>query len=131
MNSQADVPSTRTLPALAELQARPQWVCWRTERRQRKLTKVPYSATTGTHAQSDNPQTWASYAQAVQAKRARRYDGVGYMFRQDYTGVDLDHLVNENGRTPPWPGSSLDQLQATQSTHRATPGSTSSCGEPS
>src|SRR6266567_3151810 len=46
-----------------ELQARPQWVCWRKVRRHGKLTKVPYGATTGRKAESDNPETWASHAQ--------------------------------------------------------------------
>ena len=112
MNSQADVPSTRHLPALAELQARPQWVCWRNERRQGKLTKVPYSAITGKYAQSDNPQTWASYTQAMQSQRARRYDGVGFVFCRDYTGVDLDHCVNPNGSIDSWAQAYLDQLQS-------------------
>src|ERR1700719_4573755 len=110
MNSHIDVSYTRKLPALEELQARPQWVCWRKERRQGKPTKVPYSATTGTRAQSDNPQTWASYAQAVQAQRARRFDGVGYMFHRDYTGVDLDHCVNPDGSIDSWAQAYLDQL---------------------
>src|SRR5260370_12984264 len=92
-----DVSYTRKLPALEELQARPQWVCWRKEQRGGKHTKVPYSATTGSKAHSDNPQTWASYVQAVQAQRARHYDGLGYVFQLDYTGVDLDHGVNPNG----------------------------------
>src|ERR1700694_1909991 len=48
-----DVYYIRKLPALEELQARPQWVCWRKEQRGGKLTKVPYSATTGSKAQSD------------------------------------------------------------------------------
>ena len=102
MNSHVDVSSTRNLPALAELQARPQWVCWRNERRQGKPTKVPYSAISGKYAQSDNPQTWASYAQAVQAQRTGKYHGVGYMFSRDYTGVDLDHCVHPDGSIDPW-----------------------------
>src|ERR1700722_10086517 len=110
MNSHVDASYTRNLQALEELQARPQWVCWRKERRQGKLTKVPYCATTGKYAKSDNPQTWASYAQAVQAQRARRFDGVGYMFCRDYIGVDLDHCVNPDGSIDPWAQAYLDQL---------------------
>src|ERR1700694_1756396 len=102
MNSQADTSYARHLPALAELQARPQWVCWRQEQRQGKLTKVPYSATTGRKAESDNQQTWATYDQAQQPQRMRQYDGIGYMFHQDYTGVDLDHCVNPDGSIDPW-----------------------------
>src|SRR6266567_7644972 len=102
MQPQADISSTRKLPALEELQARPQWVCWRKEQRKGKLTKVPYSAVTGRKAASDNPQTWATYAQAIQAQRACHYDGIGYMFHRDYTGVDLDHCVHPDGSIDSW-----------------------------
>src|SRR5437588_566231 len=107
-----DVSSTRKLPALEELQARSQWVCWRKEQRQGKLTKVPYSATTGSKAQSDNPQTWATYLQAAQALRTRHYDGLGYVFQREYAGVDLDHCVNPDGSIDPWAQGYLAQLQS-------------------
>jgi putative DNA primase/helicase len=102
MPSQTHIPSTRKLPALEELQARPQWVCWRKEERQGTFTKVPYNARTGNKAQSDNPATWASYGQAVQALRTGTYHGLGYVFHRDYTGIDLDHCVNPDGRIDPW-----------------------------
>src|SRR5947209_1747219 len=102
MQSPQEVSSTHTLAALEELQARPQWVCWRKERRQGKFTKVPYSANTGRKAESDNPATWASYVQALQALHARHYDGIGYVFHKDYTGIDLDHCVNAQGSLDPW-----------------------------
>jgi putative DNA primase/helicase len=112
MNQQANIPYTRNEGALAELQARPQWVCWRKERRGDKWTKVPYSPLTWKKAASDNPRTWASYAQAVQAQHANKYDGIGYMFQRDYTGVDLDHCVNPDGSIDPWAQAYLDQLQS-------------------
>src|SRR5260370_6758561 len=89
-----DVSYTGKLPALEELQARPQWVCWRKEQRGGKLTKVPYSAATGSKAHSDNPQTWASYAQAVQAQRTPHYDGLGYVFPRGDTRVGPAHCVD-------------------------------------
>src|SRR6266849_10115383 len=112
MNQHADIPYTRNGAALEELQARPQWVCWRKEQRQGKLTKVPYNAKTGRKAESDNPQTWASYAQAVQAQRTGNYDGIGYMFHRDYAGVDLDHCVNADGSIDPWAQAYLDRLKS-------------------
>src|SRR6266702_2655740 len=112
MNQHADIAYTRNIPALEELQARPQWVCWRKEQRKGKLTKVPYNPLTGKWAQSDNPQTWASYTQAIQAQGAGKYDGIGYMFNRDYTGVDLDHCVNEDGSIDPWAQAYLDRLKS-------------------
>src|SRR2546429_2024805 len=112
MNQHADVSSTRNGAALEELQAHPQWVCWRKEQRKGKLTKVPYNPLTRRWAESDNPQTWATYAQAVQAQRAGSYDGIGYMFHRDYTGVDLDHCVSEDGSIDLWAQAYLDQLKS-------------------
>jgi len=110
MRLHADVSSTPNVPALAELQARPQWVCWRKEQRQGKLTKVPYDAITGRRAEANNPQTWTSYAQAVQALHTGTYHGIGYMFQRDYTGIDLDHCVSEDGRIESWAQAYLDRL---------------------
>src|SRR6266702_3778237 len=112
MNQHADIAYTRNIPALEELQARPQWVCWRKEQRKGKLTKVPYNPLTGKWAQSDNPQTWASYTQAIQAQGAGKYDGICYMFHRDYTGVDLDHCVSEDGSLDPWAQGYLDRLKS-------------------
>src|SRR5215472_17644731 len=110
MQPHANSSSTRKRPALEELQARPQWVCWRKEQRKGKLTKVPYSAVTGSKAASDHPQTWATYRQAIQAQHARRYDGIGYMFHRDYTGVDLDHCVHSDGSIDSWAQAYLARL---------------------
>jgi putative DNA primase/helicase len=112
MQSQAGIPHTPKLPALLELQARPQWVCWRREQRQGMFTKVPYNVRTRNRAQSDQPATWASYGQAVQALRTGAYHGLGYVFHQDYTGIDLDHCVNPDGRIDPWAQAYLDRLES-------------------
>jgi putative DNA primase/helicase len=98
--------SDRTpLPALQWLQTRPQWVCWRREERQGKGTKIPCNARTGQRAESDNPVTWTSY---TVAKRA--YDGLGYMFERDITGVDLDHCIDADGQIAPWAQAVMHQL---------------------
>jgi putative DNA primase/helicase len=110
MKPLVDSAHMRTLPALEELQARPQWVCWRKEQRRGKSTKIPYNAVTGQWAKSDAPATWSSYPQAIQALRAYGYHGVGYMFCRDYTGIDLDHCVREDGSIDPWAQAYLERL---------------------
>ena len=107
MNSQADISHTGNLAALEELQARPQWVCWRKEPRDKKLTKVPYNPRTGQWARSNDPGTWASYAVAKRTYEhslttKHPYDGIGYMFSRDITGIDLDHCINEAGTIDDW-----------------------------
>ena len=102
MTPSADSSPARALPALLELQARPQWVCWRREERQGRFTKVPYNARTGKRAASDTPATWSSYDQAVRALRTGTYHGLGYVFHRDYTGIDLDHCVNPDAQIDSW-----------------------------
>jgi hypothetical protein len=114
MISPHDGSSTRKIAALEELQARPQWVCWRRETRRGKTTKVPYNPRTGARAHADDPQTWGSYAQARAAwdRHPTRYDGIGYVFQGDYTGIDLDHCVHEDSTIDPWAQAYLDRLQS-------------------
>ena len=36
------------------------WVLWKLEKRDGKMTKVPYDAKNGQPAEADNPETWTS-----------------------------------------------------------------------
>lgn len=78
-----------------ELREMPQWVCWRAElddARPGRTRKVPINARTGGKAQSNNPKTWCSFEQAVEA--ASRHDGIGIMLANGIFGVDLDGFDN-------------------------------------
>jgi putative DNA primase/helicase len=106
-------------PALVELQARSQWVCWRMETRKDKQgneerTKVPYNPRTHRRARPNDPTTWASYEQARAAweRKPDQYEGLGYMFADDYTGIDLDHCIDEQGQLDPWARTYLDRLHS-------------------
>jgi putative DNA primase/helicase len=97
----------QTLPALRTMQARPQWICWRKEPRRDTrdtYTKVPYDPRTGHEAKSNDPATWATYTEALTTwqQAPERYDGIGYMFHRDLTGVDLDHCIDAQGQMEPW-----------------------------
>jgi putative DNA primase/helicase len=97
-------PGYLTIPnaALQELQKHPHWVCYRKEERHGHLTKVPYSPLSGQRAQSNTPATWSDYQTAFSAVQTYHCDGLGYMFHQDFTGVDLDHCVDAAGVIEPW-----------------------------
>lgn len=73
------------------LKAQRRWVLWRLETRDGKTTKVPYQRN-GRKASSDDPTTWASYAD-VEAL-ASQYSGVGVVLGTvdgvSVWGVDLD-----------------------------------------
>ena len=73
-----------------------QWIVWRSEARDGKPTKIPYSPTRGQRASSTNPESWASYKQAVRTCKEHGYDGIGFVFSKDdpFCGVDLDGCLD-------------------------------------
>ncbi|MEO0070008.1 MAG: hypothetical protein ABIK18_04350, partial [candidate division WOR-3 bacterium] len=77
-----------------ELKSLGQWVIWRTVERNGKPTKVPLDPKTGGPAKSNDPATWASFDQAVQAAQ-RNGGGLGFVLFADdqFCGIDLDHSV--------------------------------------
>lgn len=75
------------------------WVCWKyspSPSDPEKLTKVPYSVHGG-KAESDNPETWGTFRQALEYHLDNDWtDGVGMVVcdADDFVGVDLDHCLN-------------------------------------
>jgi len=101
-----------------ELKALNQWVAWKLELRDEKLTKIPINPNTGHNAASDKTETWASFDKAVQhyekSKKAG-CAGIGFMFSNNdpYTGVDLDKCINtETSEIEPWAQEIISQLNS-------------------
>lgn len=108
--------TTATAPNLSafarvpwELAEGTQFVTWRYEERGGSLTKVPYNASTGYYASVDDPETWATYADALdalatgKARGGGNYDGIGRVFTatDPYAGIDLDDCLTD-GDLQPW-----------------------------
>jgi P4 family phage/plasmid primase-like protien len=76
-----------------ELKDKPQWVAWKGEQRNGKITKPPYNIRTGNYAHSDKSRTWATFDECM---RASGYDGIGYVLTRDdaIAFIDLDHCRN-------------------------------------
>ena len=70
-----------------------QWVCWKAEERNGKISKVPINAKTGGYAMSNNPATWSDFQTAV--KMSRNFSGIGFMLGNGIFGVDLDDMDDE------------------------------------
>jgi putative DNA primase/helicase len=90
-----------------QLTGRPQWVCWRTEKREGKPTKVPYTPGTNRRASSTDLMTWRTFSEALTAYESGEppYDGIGFVFcsADPYVGVDLDNCRNpETGDVAEW-----------------------------
>ena len=74
------------------------WVCWRLtpDKDGGKDRKMPFNPVTGKAAKSNDPATWDTYAQAVDAYDHYGYTGIGFMFvpEDGYVGVDIDHCYD-------------------------------------
>ena len=71
-----------------ELKKLKQWVCWCGD-------KLPKNPKTGGNAQSNNPDTWGTFDEAVAALSKYHFDGIGFEFANGYFGVDLDHCLDD------------------------------------
>jgi putative DNA primase/helicase len=92
-----------------------QWVCWRSEERDGKTAKIPYSPLTGRRASSTDPESWGGYPEAVRACRERGYDGIGFTFTKDdpFCGVDIDRCLNAaTGEIEPWAREIIEELDS-------------------
>ena len=87
-----------------DLQQVAQWVLWRVVERDGHVTKLPYQIN-GLMAKSNDPETWATYEQAISRYLLGAWDGIGFVFSDEdpYCGVDLDGCRNpETGMVVPW-----------------------------
>ena len=82
-----------------------QWINWRHEERDSKVTKVPICPHTGELAAVDRPETWGTYEEAVRASKEHGHDGVGFVFTEEdpYGGIDLDKCRDpDSGEIQDW-----------------------------
>lgn len=88
----------------AELRALPQWVAHK--------AKCPYNPHTGYPAKARQPETWATFSEAVSAAG---YDGIGFEFMPEnrLVGIDLDTVRDpETGWTDPLALEIIDHLDS-------------------
>lgn len=85
--------SLADLPAAVRASTR--CVVWRRERRDGRVTKVPYMATRPhVRAAVDDPRTWCAFEVAAAAVHAGHGDGAGLVLGAGVAGVDADHTRN-------------------------------------
>lgn len=83
------------------LKDRAAWVCWTYQNRDGKRTKVPKNPRSGGNAKSNDPTTWATFAEALDV--LPRFAGLGVMFADGLCGVDLDGCRDpDTGELEPW-----------------------------
>ena len=82
-----------------ELKDTGRWCVWKYEQREGrgKPTKCPYNPRTGGGAMSNNPGTFTSYQEAVNALKRGGYDGLGVGVFDGLCAIDIDHCIEEDG----------------------------------
>lgn len=97
-----------------ELKDNGRWCAWRYEQRegQDKPTKVPYNPHTGGRAMSNNPDTFTSFQEAVNALWPGRYDGLGVGLFDGLCAVDIDGCLDEDGIPSPLAADIISTLES-------------------
>jgi AAA domain-containing protein/primase/DNA polymerase family protein len=92
------------LPAL--LKQYPNWVGWKLIEREGKLTKVPFNVLTGTHAKANDPTTWTTFEQVLEATEFPNddiYAGIGFeLHGTNIVGIDFDNAITSKGVIDPY-----------------------------
>jgi hypothetical protein len=72
------------------------WLLWRSEERNGKSTKVPYSIS-GSKASVNDPATWTTFEQAVTAldSQENAFSGLGFVLGDGYLGIDIDDCLSD------------------------------------
>ena len=81
-----------------ELKKLKQWCVWRYEDTDAiKPTKVPYCPQNNRLCSVDDPRTWGSFKQAIEAHETGLYSGIGFVINESdpYTFIDLDYTTND------------------------------------
>lgn len=104
------LPDLRQIPALVWLTdpMHRRWIVWRWvwNNKLGKWDKPPFQIN-GSHAASDDPETWVDYDTAVAEVEAGRFDGVGLMLHglpaEYLAAIDLDNVRDPaTGELLPW-----------------------------
>ena len=98
----------------ADLKTMKQWVCFKLEWNEKKgkNDKIPYNPRTGYKAKANDPGTWTDYDAAISAFSAGGYDGIGFEFAGGIFGVDLDHVITQDGSIDPAAQDIIDTLDS-------------------
>lgn len=80
-----------------ELKPLKQWglykLVWQESRQ--KYTKVPRNAIDGGAGKSNDPSTWVTFDEAIEALDSFGLDGLGFYFGNGYSGIDIDGISND------------------------------------
>ena len=96
----AGMTSTHSFESIPqELKDLKQWIVWKLEIKDDRVTKVPYRIDLpGAHASTTNPKSWATFSNVVFAvENEKVYSGIGFVFTKDdpYIAIDFDKCIEK------------------------------------
>jgi putative DNA primase/helicase len=79
------------------------WLLWRSDDRNGKPSKVPYSIT-GSKASVNDPKTWTTFELAVDAldSQGSGFSGIGFVLGDGFLGIDIDNCITEDLTPNAW-----------------------------
>ena len=79
-----------------ELKTAASFCVWKSEKRNGKLTKVPYNPKNGQYAHTDDPSTFSDFVTAMKVYAMGGWDGIGYRIAEGIGAIDIDHCIRED-----------------------------------
>jgi len=96
------------------------WVLWRNEKKDGRITKIPYSDPSN-KARSNDPSTWKSLQAIILLKQKNPEFGIGFNLGEGWCGIDIDHCKGDNGE---WDPDALEAVSMWNSYTEASPSGT-------
>lgn len=96
-----------------ELKSYPNWVLWRSEKRNGKVTKIPYQPG-GLRASSTDPKTWGTFevVKAAIEKQQSMWGGIGFVLEPPFVGLDFDQCIGDDGQIKPEVATIIQRLNS-------------------
>ena len=80
-----------------ELKSSCAFCVWKKEKKEGRLTKVPYDPRTGQMARTNAPETFSDFGTAVTAYISNGYAGIGFRVSEGIGAIDIDGCIREDG----------------------------------
>ena len=80
-----------------ELKLNASFCVWKLEKRNGKLTKVPYDPKNGQLARTNDPSTFSDFGTAMKAYAMGGWDGIGFRVSEGIGAIDIDDCIREDG----------------------------------
>ena len=93
-----------------EMKAMKQWVIWGVNEEKPKAPYNPCNSSVG--AKANDAATWADFETAAAASARLGRGGIGFELGNGIAGIDLDHVINDDGELSEFARSIVDRMDS-------------------